>query len=172
VDALRAGLGQRGWVEGRNLVLSLYWASGREDMDGVARALLASNPEVIVTQELMVYAVQPLQPTIPVIFGFSVDPVDGKLVDGLPRPGRNFTGMSYLALALVGKRIEFLKEWLPQLQHVAILAQPQHPGEQRESAKPPRKPSRLIEFFSKPDLATCCRVKRRRLLASKCVTAD
>jgi putative tryptophan/tyrosine transport system substrate-binding protein len=132
VDALRTGLSERGWVEGRNLELSLYWAHGREDMEGVARALLATNPEIVVTQELMVYAVQPLQPTMPVVFGFSGDPVDGKLVDSLARPGRNFTGMSYLALALVGKRIELLKEWLPQLQRVAILAQPQHPGEQRE----------------------------------------
>ena len=132
VDALRAGLSEHGWVEGRNLVLSLYWARGREDMEGVARAMLATNPEIVVTQELMVYAVQPLQPTMPVVFGFSGDPVDGKLVDGLARPGRNFTGMSYLALALVGKRMEFLKKWLPQLKRVAVLAQPQHPGEFRE----------------------------------------
>ncbi len=132
VDALRAGLGEHGWVDGRNLALSLYWAHGREDMEGVARALLATNPEVVVTQELMVYAVQPLQPTMPVVFGFSGDPVGGKLVDSLARPGRNFTGMTYLALALVGKRIEFLKEWLPQLRHVAVLAHPQHPGEHLE----------------------------------------
>jgi putative tryptophan/tyrosine transport system substrate-binding protein len=132
VDALRVGLTEHGWIDGRNLALSLYWARGREDMEGVARALLATNPEVVVTQELMVYAVQPLQPTMPVVFGFSGDPVDGKLVDGLARPGRNFTGMSYLALALVGKRIEFLKEWLPQLRRIAVLAQPQHPGEQLE----------------------------------------
>jgi putative tryptophan/tyrosine transport system substrate-binding protein len=132
VDALRAGLREHGWVDGRNLVLSLYWANGPEDMDGVARALLATNPEIVVTQEVMVYAVQPLHPTMPVVFGFSGDPVDGKLVDSLARPGRNFTGMSYLALALVGKRIEFLKEWLPQLRHVAILAHPQHPGEHLE----------------------------------------
>ena len=131
VDSLRAGLSEHGWVEGRNLALSLYWAHGREDMEGVARALVA-NPEVVVTQELMIYAIQPLQPTMPVVFGFSGDPIDERLVDGLARPGRNFTGMSYLALALVGKRIELLKEWLPQLQHLAILAQPQHPGEPRE----------------------------------------
>jgi putative tryptophan/tyrosine transport system substrate-binding protein len=132
VDSLRIGLNEHGWVEGRNLSLSLYWAHGREDMEDVARALVATNPEVVVTQELMVYAILPLRPSMPVVFGFSGDPVDGQLVDGLARPGRNLTGMSYLAIALVGKRIEFLKEWLPQLKHVAILAQPQHPGEQRE----------------------------------------
>ena len=132
LDALRAGLADHGWVEDRNLALTVYWARGREDMESVARAMLSTNPEVVVTQELMVYAVQPLQPTMPVVFGFSGDPVEGKLVDGLARPGRNFTGMSYLALALVGKRIEFLKEWLPQLRRMAVLAQPQHPGEPRE----------------------------------------
>jgi len=132
VDALRTGLRERGWIDGHNLALSIYWARGREDMDDVARRLLATNPEVIVTQELMVYAVQPLQPKMPVVFGFSGDPVQGNLVDGLARPGRNFTGMSYLASALVGKRIEILKEWLPKVQRVAILAQPQHPGEQLE----------------------------------------
>ncbi len=132
LDALRAGLADHGWVEDRNLALSVYWARGREDMESVARVMLSTNPEVVVTQELMVYAVQPLQPTMPVVFGFSGDPVEGKLVDGLARPGGNFTGMSYLALALVGKRIEFLKEWLPQLKRMAVLAQPQHPGAPRE----------------------------------------
>jgi len=132
LDSLRAGLADHGWVEDRNLALSIFWARGREDMEGAARAMLSTNPEVVVTQELMVYAVQPLQPMMPIVFGFSGDPVDGKLVDGLARPGGNFTGMSYLALALVGKRIEILKEWQPQLRRIAVLAQPQHPGEPRE----------------------------------------
>jgi putative tryptophan/tyrosine transport system substrate-binding protein len=132
LDALRAGLAEQGWAEGRNLLLEVHWARGREDMEPAARALLASNPDVVVTQELMVYALQPLRPTVPVVFGFSGDPVDGRLVDSWARPGRNYTGMSYLAIALVGKRLELLKEWLPQVQRLAILAQPQHPGEHLE----------------------------------------
>ena len=132
LEGLRAGLSESGWVEGRNLTLSLYWATGRDDMDAVARSLVASDPEVIVTQELMTYAVQPLNPKCPVIFGFSGDPVTGKLVQSLARPGGNFTGMSYLAIDLVGKRIELLKEWLPDIRRLAILARPQHPGEDRE----------------------------------------
>src|SRR4051794_24426629 len=105
LESLRAGLANLGWVEDRNLLLSVHWASGRDDMGDAARAVLASNPEIVVTQELMVYAIQPLQPTMPVVFGFSGDPVEGKLVQSLGRPGGNFTGMSYLALVLVGKRI-------------------------------------------------------------------
>jgi|GraSoiStandDraft_55_1057291.scaffolds.fasta_scaffold39063_2 putative ABC transport system substrate-binding protein len=132
VEALRSGLRDFGWIEGRNLSISLYWARGREDMDAVARQLVASEPEVIITQEFMVYAVQPLQPAGAVVFGFSGNPVDGKLVQSFARPGGNLTGMTYLALDLVGKRIELLKEWVPQTRRIAILARPQHPGEHRE----------------------------------------
>jgi ABC transporter substrate binding protein len=132
VDALRAGLRDWGWIEGRNLTLALYWATGREDMEAAARELLASDPEVIVTQELMVYAMRSLKPATPVVFGFSGDPVHAGLVESFARPGGNLTGMTYLALELVGKRIELLKELVPQTRRVAILARPQHPGEPRE----------------------------------------
>jgi len=132
VESLRAGLRELGWSEGRNLILDLHWATGREDMEAAARALLASDPEVVVTQELMAYAMRDVKTEKPVVFGFSGDPVSGKLVQSWPRPGGNFTGMSYLAIELVGKRVELLKEWLPQIQHVAILARPQHPGDHLE----------------------------------------
>ena len=132
VESLRAGLRDLGWTEGRNLKLSLYWATGRDDMEATARELLAADPEVVVTQELMVYALRLTKTEKPVVFGFSGDPVDAKLVQSWARPGGNFTGMSYLAIELVGKRIELLKEWLPQIRRIAILARPQHPGEHIE----------------------------------------
>jgi putative tryptophan/tyrosine transport system substrate-binding protein len=128
LDSLRTGLRELGWVEGRNLKIVAFWATGNEDMEGVAREVLASDPDVIVTQELMAIAMRNLRSPKPVVFGFSGDPVDGKLVESWARPGTNFTGMSYLAIELVGKRIELLKEWLPQTRRIAILARPQHPG--------------------------------------------
>ena len=132
VDSLRAGLRESGWIEDQNLTLSLYWATGRDDMEAVARGLLSTNPEIIVTQELMTYALRDTKTVKPVVFGFSGDPVEGKLVESLARSGGNFTGMSYLAIELVGKRIELLKEWLPQIRHLAVLARPQHPGDHLE----------------------------------------
>ena len=132
LDSLRAGLRELGWVEGGNLTIGVFWATGREDMQAAAREVLASNPEVIVTQELMAIAMLSSQTAKPVVFGFSGDPVDGKLVQSWARPGGNFTGMSYLAIELVGKRIELLKEWLPQTRRIAVLARPQHPGESLE----------------------------------------
>jgi putative ABC transport system substrate-binding protein len=68
------------------------------------------------------------------VFGFSGDPIDAKLVKSLAHPGTSFTGVSYLASVLVGKRIEFLKEALPGIRRIAILARPQHAGEHRERA--------------------------------------
>ena len=132
VDSLRNGLKEFGWVEGSNLTLHLYWATGRNDMEAVARELLKIEPDVVVTQELMAYAMRAVKSPIPVVFGFSGDPVDGKLVESFSRPGGTFTGMSYLALDLVGKRIELLKEWIPQIKRLAVLARPQHPGDPKE----------------------------------------
>jgi putative ABC transport system substrate-binding protein len=132
LEPLRTGLRELGWTEGRNLTIGLYWATGREDMEAVGRELLASDPEVVVTQELMVFPMLSLKTAKPVVFGFSGDPVDGKLVHSWARPGGNLTGMSYLAIELVGKRIELLKEWVPRMRRIAILTRPQHPGEHLE----------------------------------------
>ena len=132
LEALRAGLREFGWIEGKNLTLHLFWAGGWNDMEAVARELLKVEPDVVVTQELMAYAMRATKSLAPVVFGFSGDPVDGKLVESFARPGGTMTGMSYLALDLVGKRIELLKEWIPQTRRLAVLARPQHPGDPKE----------------------------------------
>jgi len=132
LDSLRAGLRELGWIEGRNLTIERFWATGLDNMDGAALDLLASDPEVIVAQEFTVLAFRSVKTEKPVVFGFSGDPLDVKLVESWAKPGGNFTGMSYLAIELVGKRVELLKEWLPQTQRIAVLARPQHPGEHLE----------------------------------------
>jgi putative ABC transport system substrate-binding protein len=132
LESLRAGLGELGWSEGRNLTIGRFWATGLDNMEAVGRELLASDPEVIVAQEFTVLGLRSLKVTTPVVFGFSGDPLDVQLVQSWARPGGNFTGMSYLAIELVGKRIELIKEWLPQTRRIAVLARPQHPGEPLE----------------------------------------
>ena len=129
LESLRAGLRELGWVEGRNLKIGTFWGEGLDDMGATARAAIASEPEVIVTQEFMAIAMLLSKAPKPVVFGFSGDPVDARLVQSWARPGGNFTGMSYLAVELVGKRIELLQEWLPDTKRIAVLARPQHPGE-------------------------------------------
>ena len=68
LDSLRAGLRDLGWIEGRNLTIGLFWATGLDDMEAEARQLLASDPDVIVTQEFTVLALQSLKTTKPVVF--------------------------------------------------------------------------------------------------------
>jgi putative ABC transport system substrate-binding protein len=134
LDSLQAGLREAGWQEGRNLAISRH-ASVRapEDFAAVVREVLAARPEVVVAQEFASIAMLRFAPgALPVVFGFSGDPVEGKLVKSLARPDTNFTGISYLASELVGKRIEFLKEALPGVRKIGILARPQHPGEPEE----------------------------------------
>src|SRR6476660_2265300 len=86
----------------------------------------------------------------PVVFGFSGDPVDAKLAESWARPGGNFTGMSYLAIELVGKRVELLKEWLPDTKRIAVLARPQHPGvdlERRATEEVVKKLGMELSYF-------------------------
>jgi putative ABC transport system substrate-binding protein len=91
------------------------------------------KPQIIVTQGgPATYPVVRAGATMPVVFGFSGDPVEGKLADSFARPGRNLTGVTFLSLELVGKRMELLKEIMPGLKRVAIIANPQHAGEQGE----------------------------------------
>ena len=136
LDSLRAGLRELGWIEGRNLTIERFWATGLDNMDGAALDLLASDPEVIVAQEFTVLAFRSVKTEKPAVFGFSGDPLDVKLVKSWAKPGGNFTGMSYLAIELVGKRVELLKEWLPQTQRIAVLA----------ASTTPRRASRAAGF--------------------------
>jgi putative tryptophan/tyrosine transport system substrate-binding protein len=169
LDALRSGLRERGWIEGNNLTISMYWTTG-QDMDAVAHILAASSPEVIVTQELTIYAVRSVNTQAVVVFGVSGDPVEAKFVESLARPGGNLTGMSYLAFDLVGKRIELLKEWVPQVRHIAVLARPQHPGEHRERQATQEvidKLDMLLSYFPTPDLTKMDEVFRA-VLEARC----
>lgn len=132
LESLRGGLRELGWVEGRNLAIGTFWATGLDDMAAATQQALASDPEIVVTQEFMAIAMLLSKAPKPVVFGFSGDPVGAKLAESWARPGGNFTGMSYLAVELVGKRVELLKEWLPDTRRIAVLARPQHPGEEIE----------------------------------------
>jgi putative ABC transport system substrate-binding protein len=133
LEELRRGLHELGYVEGRTLVLAPYWGEDSSERIGkLIPEILASNPQVIVAQGGTSVPMRRATTTIPVVFGFSGDPVEAGLVDSLARPGRNLTGITYMAIELVGKRIELVKEVLPGLKRLAIVANPQHPGDRAE----------------------------------------
>jgi putative tryptophan/tyrosine transport system substrate-binding protein len=133
LDELRYGLAELGYTDGRHVRLEAHWGdNARDQLDKVVAAVVASAPHIIVAQGGAAPPMRQATSTIPVVFGYSGDPVEAGLVSSLARPGGNMTGISYLALDLVGKRIELLKEVLPALKRVAVLANPQHPGDHAE----------------------------------------
>lgn len=157
LSSLQAGLRGAGWEEGRNLVIQRYSSlHAPDDFEQVVREIVDAKPEVVVTHEFCTLAMQRFSIGVPVVFGYSGDPVEAKLVDNLARPGTNFTGISYLASELVGKRIEFLKEAMPDIQRIGILARPQHPGaneERRASEEAATKLGLAVSWFPVFDAA-------------------
>jgi putative ABC transport system substrate-binding protein len=133
LDALRRGLRERGYVEGRNLVIETYWGddSGAK-LPELAKQIVASKPHVVVALGPTGPIMKRATSTIPVVFGYSGDPVEAGLVETLARPGGNLTGVTYLTLQLIGKRVELIKEMLPQAKRLAVIANPQHPGDKAE----------------------------------------
>lgn len=133
LDELRGGLGSLGYVEGRDIVLQPYW--GEDSPQRVARIaaeIVASQPRLVVTHGPTAQVLRRATTSTPIVFAFSGDPVEAGFVQSLARPGGNLTGMSFLTLELVGKRIELLREFMPQVKRIAALANPQHPGDQAE----------------------------------------
>ena len=98
----------------------------------MAAELVRLNVDVIVAPGAAAPAVKRATETIPIVFALSGDPIKAGFVKSLGRPGGNMTGITWLVYELVGKRLEFLKEAVPQVSRVAILANRTHPGEQRE----------------------------------------
>ena len=94
--------------------------------------LVQSKVDVIVTQGGAAWSAYRYGGTTPVVMGYSGDPVEAKFVDSLSRPGGFRTGISFLSLELVGKRLELLAQIVPNIARVAVIAHPEHPGEQNE----------------------------------------
>lgn len=133
LEGLRVGLRERGYVEGRNLILQAYWGDdSAAQLEKVVHEAVSSGPQVIVAELLAVPATRKAAPALPIVFGFSGDPVQAGLVQSFANPGGNLTGMSYMTLELVGKRMQLLKETLPKIKRIAVVSYPQHPGDTAE----------------------------------------
>jgi len=134
-EALRQGLKEFGYQEGQNVVLDAHWADySSERAAQLASEIASRRPAVIVTQGLAHGPVSRLSPSVPMVFLHSGDPVSAGLAASLARPGRNATGISLMALEMIGKRMDLLKQIQPKMRRVAFLANPEHPGEHRELA--------------------------------------
>lgn len=136
LEVFRAGMREHGWSEGRDFVLEVRLTNDeRAKTEAVVRAIVSGQPAIIVA--VGGAAATPLHrigATSPTVFAYSGDPVEGGLVKSFNRPGGNFTGMSWMSLELVGKRLEMLRDILPRLHRAAVFANPFHPGQQKEKA--------------------------------------
>jgi putative ABC transport system substrate-binding protein len=132
VEAFRHGLRDLGYIDGQNVKIEYRGHEDRSQLAGLATELVREKVDVIVTQGAASRAAQTAVTTVPIVFGFSGDPVEAGIVKSLARPGGNMTGITMLAFELVGKRLEVLKEVIPRVSRVAVLSSPAHPGEQRE----------------------------------------
>jgi len=121
--ALLEALFERGWTEGRNVVVEFRYADGRPERHApLARELLALEPDVIVAPVLSgVRAVRKLSATVPVVFVIVGDPVSTGLAQSLARPGGWTTGISDLSFNLVEKRLSLLRETIPSGTRYALL---------------------------------------------------
>ena len=132
LDGFRDGLRERGYVEGQNVEFLLRYAPANPDLlRAMVQELPRMNLDLVVSSGPAIRAMREAK-NIPVLFAISGDSVELGIANSLARPGGNFTGSTFLSLDLAGKRVELLKEVMPQLRKLAILSNADHPGERSE----------------------------------------
>jgi len=132
-----------GYVEGKNIAIEYRRADNRLDrLPTLADELIRLRVDVLVTPSTpSALAAKNATRTIPIVFSIGGDPVAAGVVDSLARPGGNITGFTTISEVLAGKRLELLKETVPNLSRVAVLWDPRNPGstqEWKESQLPAR----------------------------------
>jgi putative ABC transport system substrate-binding protein len=122
-DVIRQELHKLGYIEGKNVVFENRSTEGNLDrLPVLASELIGLNADVLLAYSTpAARALKKATRTIPIVFVSAGDPVAGGLVDDLARPGGNITGFSTISSVIVGKRLELLKETLPNLARVAVL---------------------------------------------------
>ena len=122
-ETFRQGLRDLGYMDGQNLVVEYRWADGDiARLSALAAELVRLRVDVLVAAtNAAALAARQATSTIPIVFAASSDPVGTGLVANLAHPGGNITGLSLVTPELSGKRLQFLRETLPQLGRVALL---------------------------------------------------
>jgi putative tryptophan/tyrosine transport system substrate-binding protein len=126
VVAFRRGLGEAGYVDGRNVTIEYRWAESHLDrLPTLAAELVARNVTVIATLggPATALAARAATTTIPIVFASGTDPIAGGLVQSLNRPGGDLTGVTFFAAETLGKRVEFMRQIKPGAT-LAVLINP------------------------------------------------
>ena len=130
VGALVQRLRELGWIEGRTVAIEYRWAEGHDErLAEIATEFVRLKVDVIVTHSAgPVLAAKQATETIPIVFALAADPLGNGLVASLARPGGNVTGQSSQSNESSGKRLELLREFIPGLRRLAILANANAPS--------------------------------------------
>ena len=130
VNAFSKRLRELGWIEGRTVAIEYRWAEGRSNRFAeIAAEFVRLNVDVIATWgSAPVLAAMQATKTIPIVFAAQSDPAGAGLVANLARPGGNVTGLSLQQADTVGKRVGLLREVVPNLGRLAIMANGASPG--------------------------------------------
>jgi putative ABC transport system substrate-binding protein len=127
MSAFRSGLGETGYVEGRNMTILLHSADGNFDrLPALAADLVSRQVAVIVAMNSPVPArvAKAATSTIPIVFAYGGDPIVDNLVSNFSRPEANVTGTTFIGATLSAKRLELLNEIVPGLTDIALLVNP------------------------------------------------
>lgn len=155
--AMRQGFADLGYVEGQNLLIDYRFGDDRPDrVPDLAEELVKSGVELIVAQGAAVSELAKQSLPVPVVYIFSGDPMAAGFADSLSRPRGNMTGVTLMAAELNGKRLEILRDIVPALRRVAIIANPEHHGVNLERANSEEAGRNLgieIHYHPTPSLA-------------------
>ena len=130
IEAFSRRMGELGWIEGQNIAVDVRYADGRQErFEEIATAFVTSKVDVIVTWGTpTVLAVKRATSVIPIVFAIAADPVGDGLVASLARPGGNVTGLSTQHADASAKRLELIREIVPGLRRLAIIANVGNPA--------------------------------------------
>jgi putative tryptophan/tyrosine transport system substrate-binding protein len=122
-EAFRQGLRSLGYIEGKNILVEYRYTEGKVDrIPSIVAELIQLKVDVLVLGQLQaIRAAKDATKTIPIVALTTVDPVESGLIESLARPGANLTGITLLTRELNGKRLELLKETVPNISRVGVL---------------------------------------------------
>jgi putative tryptophan/tyrosine transport system substrate-binding protein len=130
MEALRLGLRDHGYVDGKNTVIEERWAEGKYDrLPALAAELVQLKVDVIITHGTpAALAAKQATPTVPIVMAIVGNPVEAGIVASLPRPGGNITGSSFFVEELNAKRLEVMKDVMPGLSRAGVLINLENPA--------------------------------------------